>query len=171
MTTTTRRIPFAATLAAALGLCFTAIAHAQVAGTYVGTTSQGLQITITLADDGNGGLTFTGQSVQWNEPCHTGDTKFAWWGVGANEPLTGMSLTQTFASQNLYEVLKMHFDGTSAHGTFSGVEPTFVDVNSSRSKVEQCHSGAVTWTATLSSAAVVAPHAGLAAGTARPISH
>jgi hypothetical protein len=166
-----RTTPFAALLAAALGLVFTASASAQVAGTYNGTTSQGLSISLTLADDGNGGLMLTGDSVQWNETCHTGDTKFAWWGVGAAQEIVDGAATYTFASQDLYEVLKMHFSGDSVHGSFQGMEPTFVDVNTSRGKVEQCHSGSLTYTATLSAPAGIAPHAALRAGAAQAIPH
>jgi hypothetical protein len=167
------RIPFATALAAALGLAVATTAQAQVAGTYTGTTSQGDEIDITIVDDGSGGFALTGDVVYWTEDCHTGDQKFTAWGIGTYFELGGNPSTYTFASQTLYEVLKMHFspDGQTVHGTFQGMEPTFVDVNQSRSKVEQCHSGTLTYNATLQAGAEArASHPPLARGQALRLS-
>jgi hypothetical protein len=167
MSTLTRTL---APLALALGLVAATSATAQVAGSYVGTTSQGLSISLTLIDDGAGGLIFTGQTTQWNEACKTGDTKFAWWGVGASDPLTGNTVTVSYRGNALFEDVAMRFNGTHVDGRFSGGEATFVDVNTSTGKTEACHSGRLTFSADLQVAAGArAPHAGLAAGEARAL--
>jgi len=170
MSTRKLLVPAIVPLAALLGLCFAAPAQAQVAGTYAGTTSQGLTISLSLADDGSGGLVFTGQTTQWNEPCKTGDTKFAWWGVGAYTPLTGNKVSQTYTGNALWEKVSMTFTGTTVTGKFSGSEATYTDVNSSTYKTEACHSGPLTFTATLQAVSGVQPHSGLKAGEARQIS-
>jgi len=167
MSTLTRTL---APLALALGLVAATSAQAQVAGTYVGTTSQGLSISLTLADDGAGGLVFTGQTTQWNEDCKTGDTKFAWWGVGAYTPLTSTLVTASYRGNALFEDVSMRFNGTHVTGKFSGGEATYVDVNTSTAKTEACHSGKLTFSADLQAVSGVrAPHAGLAAGEVRAI--
>jgi hypothetical protein len=167
MSTLTRTL---APLALALGLVAATSAQAQVAGTYVGTTSQGLSISLTLIDDGAGGFIFTGQTTQWNETCKTGDTKFAWWGVGANNALTGNMVSVSYRGNALFEDVSMHFNGTHVTGKFNGGEATYVDVNTSTGKTEACHSGKLTFTADLQPVnGVRAPHASLGAGEARAI--
>ena len=169
MTTISTRSALVA-IAAAATLALPALA--QQAGHYVGTTSQGLSIDLTVVQTDADGLVFTGQTTQWNEDCKTGDTKFAWWGVGAYTPLTGRTATESYIGQSLYEHFFFHWNpaGDTVTGNFSNAEATFVDVNANHSKTEQCHSGKQTFTATLQPpAAGVAPQAALKAGEARAV--
>ncbi len=171
MTTTPTRLALA-TLAAAAATLVALPAQAQQAGHYVGTTSQGLSIDITVAQTDADGLVLTGQTTQWNEDCKTGDTKFAWWGVGAYVPLTGRSASQTYTGQSLYEKVFFHWNpaGDTVTGNFDNAEATFVDVNANHGKTEQCHSGKQTFTATLQPpVAGVAPQPAMRAGEARAV--
>jgi len=160
----------APTAHAALALTLALIAggaHAQVAGTYAGTTSDGLSIEITLVNSETDGLVFTGSSTQWNETCKTGDVKFAWWGIGAYLPVSAKKLSSEYKGQSLYQTLTMKFDvsGTTVTGTVKAGEATYVDVNSSIKQTEPCNSGLVTYTATLQSPLMAARHHGLPAGS------
>ena len=145
-------LSLAAALAFAVGT-----AHAQQAGSYVGTTSEGYATTITVVDDGSGGLNYAGVNVGWNMNCKTGDTKTTWWGVGASTPLTSNKLTVTNAFNFLYEklTLKWSADGQTVTGTFIGDEPMYVDISTSK-KVEACTGSKLTYTATLGAVAAVA---------------
>ena len=145
---------------AALAL-FGATAQAQVAGVYNGTTSDGLSMQITIADDGSGGLVFSGDVFQWNMNCaKSGTTYFGWWGVGQYTPVTGRTLSVETDIPYLYEKVTMKFstDSQTVTGSFVGDEPIYIDVTTSK-KVENCAGKKVTFTATLApaTAAVAAP--------------
>jgi len=144
-------------------------AQAQVAGTYTGTTSQGLPIEITLVQTDSDGLVFTGNSTQWTESCRSGDSKSAWWGVGAYLQVTGSSLSSEFRGQSLYEKISMTFDasGTTVTGSFKGSEATFVDVNTNLRATEPCSSGMLSFSATLQPALKAPPQALPGAGLLR----
>ncbi len=149
------------TLAAAALALVGVAAQAQVAGVYNGTTSDGLSMQITIADDGNGGLVFTGDSFQWNMTCaKSGTTYFGWWGVGQYTQVTGRTLTVENDIPYLYEKVSMKFstDSQTVTGSFVGDEPIYIDVTTSK-KVENCAGKKVTFTATLGApaAAVAAP--------------
>lgn len=160
---TPRSLALAALVLLSLG------AQAQVAGTYTGTTSQGLPIEITLVQTDSDGLVFTGNTTQWTESCRSGDSKSAWWGVGAYTPVTSNSLTAEFRGQSLYEKLSMSFDasGTTVTGTFKGGEATYVDVNANTRATEPCNSGLLSFSATLQPALKAPFHALPAAGLVR----
>ena len=139
------------TLAAVALALLGATAQAQVAGVYNGTTSDGLTMQITIADDGTGGLVFTGDVFQWNMNCaKSGTTYFGWWGVGQYTPLTGRTLTVENDIPYLYEKVTMKFsaDSQTVTGTFVGDEPIYIDLSTDK-KVENCAGKKVTYTATL----------------------
>jgi hypothetical protein len=144
---------------AALAFAGTA-AHAQMVGTYAGTTSEGNGMSITIADDGSGGLVYTGNGFGWNMSCRTGDSKFGAWGVGAYMPFTGNKITVTNAFDFLYEKMtaKWSPDGQTVTGTFVGDEPLYVDITTSK-KVEECTGSKITFTATLQAAGAARPMA------------
>jgi hypothetical protein len=141
-------------------LALAGAAHAQVAGSYVGQTSEGNGITITVADDGAGGLVYTGTSTAWTMNCTSGDTKGTAWGTGAYTELTGKKLTVTNAYDFLYEkiTLKWSADNQTVTGTFLGDEPMYIDISTSK-KVEECTGSKLTFTATLQAADAVKPMA------------
>ncbi len=143
--------------AAALALLGTA-AQAQVAGTYNGTTSDGLQMQITIADDGNGGLVFTGDSFQWNMTCNNGASYFGWWGVGQYAPVTGRTLTAESKLGFLYEKVFMKFslDSQTVTGNFVGDQATYIDLDVNK-KTQNCAGAKVTFSGTLNGP--VAAHA------------
>ena len=143
------------TLAAATLALLGATAQAQVAGVYNGTTSDGLSMQITIADDGSGGLVFAGDVFQWNMTCvKSGTTYFGWWGVGQYTPVTGRTLTVENDIPYLYEKVTMKFstDSQTVTGSFVGDEPIYIDVTTSK-KVENCAGKKVTYSATLSAPA------------------
>ncbi len=138
------------TLVAATLALLGAAAQAQVVGVYNGTTSDGLQMQITVGDDGVGGLVFTGDVFQWNMTCHNGDPYFGWWGVGQYTALTGRTLTVETNIPYLYEKVFMKFsaDSQTVTGNFTGSEPIYVDLSVNK-KTQNCAGAKVTFTATL----------------------
>jgi len=142
--------------AAALALLGPAT-HAQVAGVYNGTTSDGLQMQITIADDGSGGLVFSGDVFQWNMTCPSGRSLFGWWGVGQYTPVTGRTLTVETDLDFLYEKVTMKFstDSQTVTGSFVGDEADYVDLSVNK-KTQNCAGKKVTFSATLGALAAPA---------------
>jgi hypothetical protein len=150
MSTASVPFPLRRTLwALALAAAGSTPALAQQMGTYQGTTSEGGSITISIGDDGAGGLAYTGNTTFWAVNCKSGDLKNFAWGIGAGQPFTGKKVTAEARFDILYEKLTMKFNGpgTVVTGTFFGSGPTFTDVNTSTTKVEYCSSNTLTYTA------------------------
>lgn len=148
--------PFRQTLIAAAIAAAATAGHAQTPGLYVGQTSQGNPIEITIGDDGFGNPLFTNISVPFNVICNEGNPKTMWWGIGTAVPIFQYPFTWEFHSDIVYEALKMKFNNGTFSGSIVGTEPAFVDVFSSRNRVTRCTSNPQTFTATLTTPAAAA---------------
>jgi hypothetical protein len=160
--------------AAALLLAAAALAsspaQAQQIGTYLGTTSEGGEISVYVGLDGAGVLSYVGNSTDWAVTCKSGDIKHFYWHTFADHPLSGNKATDELAIDILYTKLTMTFNGDQVKGTFFGSGPTFTDVTSSTKQVEYCSSNKLTYTATYVPGSAAAIRHGAAAGTAMRIS-
>lgn len=147
---TTLRLAVVRTLLAG-GLAVAAqAASAQVPGLYVGTTSQGQTIEITVVEDNLQQPAFAGVTVFWQAVCtRSGPGRNVAWGVGTTPlPITEPLLNFEFRGNSLYEKFRFQFAGNNVSGTFVGRTPEFVDVFSATRQVQLCDSGNVSFNAT-----------------------
>ena len=98
------------TLCTVAGLSLADAAQAQSFGTYVGSTTEGDSVEITVGDDGFGGPMITGALVFWTATCTESGSRGVAWGIGASQPIVNGKATLEFRGNPLYERFRLKFE-------------------------------------------------------------
>lgn len=149
-------------------------AQAQQIGTYIGSTTEGDYVELTISDDGLGNPVFTGALSFWTGTCTKSGSRGSAWGVGFDLPVVNRKVTAESIGNALYEkwTLKFNTSGSRVTGTFLARTPEFVDVANNTKQVELCDTGTRNFSAdlVLPSQRQTGPGPALRPGQAMPVS-
>ena len=152
-------------IAALAGALFTATgAMAQLAGTYVGTSADGGNISMVVTESG-GVFTATTANVGFVASCNIpGSTVSEGWGFSLNQPFVSGALSFTSHNDYYYIFGKAHFSGnTVIKGVITSLTATFAPGATPPVKSQFCKSPNQAFTLTKQPAAELPP---VASGTA-----
>jgi hypothetical protein len=128
-------------------------AAAQVAGTYAGTTADGVGLSFVVdTDTGNGDLALTSASIGFSAPCKNSTYVLnTGWGFGLTADIVHHKVTYEAIDNYFVFDFSLTFssDGQTATGTITSYSPTLTPVTNKPKKSLYCESPTQTLSLTL----------------------